>query len=88
MNRLLHFRLKILNAHAQPVESEPAQRFEMRAAGDARVDFDSDFRVGRERKSLARIAEKIFHLRGREIRRRAAAPVKLNHGPLFRNSFG
>ena len=85
MDGFLHFRLEILNAHAEAVEAEAAQGFEVRAAGDARVDFDSDFGVGREGKSLARVAEEIFHLRGREIRRRAAAPVELDHGALFRD---
>ena len=32
------------------------------------------------------MAEKIFHLRGGEISGRAAAPVKLNHGAIFRNA--
>ena len=31
MNRFLHLRMEILNAHAQAVEAEPAQRFQMRA---------------------------------------------------------
>ena len=55
------------------------KRFEVRAIGDPRIDFDSDFAVGRKRKALARVAEEIFHLRGGEIGRRAAAPVKLHH---------
>ena len=83
MNRFLHLGLEILNAHAQAVEAQAAQRFQMRAIGDARVDLDSDFRIRRERKTLARVAEKIFHLRGRQIRGRAAAPVKLDHAGDF-----
>ncbi len=79
MNRLLHLRLKILNAHAEAVEAEPPQSFQVRAICDARIDFNSNFGVRRERKSLARVTEEIFHLRGSEIRGRAAAPVKLNH---------
>src|SRR3984885_7431647 len=31
------------------------------------------------------MAEKILHLRGSQIRGRSAAPVKLNHGAIFRN---
>ena len=57
VNRLLHLRLEILNAHAEPVESETPQRFQMRAAGHARIDFDSDLGVRRERKPLARVPE-------------------------------
>ena len=83
MNRLLHLRLEILNAHAEPVESQPAQSFQVRATGDARIDLDSDFRVRREGKALARVQKKIFHLRGREIGRRAAAPVELDHAAFF-----
>ncbi len=58
----------------------------MRAIGDARIDLDSNFRVGREGETLARVAEKIFHLRGSKIGGRAAAPVKLDHGAIFRNA--
>src|ERR1700689_36772 len=32
------------------------------------------------------MAEKIFHLRGSQIGGRSAAPVKLNHGAIFRNA--
>ena len=64
MDRLLHLRVEILDAHAEAVEAQAPQRFEMRAAGDARIDFDADFGVRREGKSLARVAEEIFHLRG------------------------
>ena len=86
MNRFLHLGLKILDAHAQAVEAEAAQRFQMRAIGDAWVNFDADLRIGRERKTLARVAEKILHLRGSQIGGRSAAPVKLNHGAIFRNA--
>jgi len=83
MDCLLHPLIEILNAHAETVESQPPQRFEVRAAGDARVHFDADFGVRREGKALASVAEKLFHLCGSEIRRRAAAPVKLGHGAFF-----
>ena len=88
MNGLLHLGLEILDAHAEPVESQAAQRFEMRAIGDARIDFDADFGVRREREALARVHEKVFHLRGREIGGRAAAPVELDHAAVFRNPAG
>ena len=83
MDGFLHFGMKILNAHAQAVEAETAQGFEMLAAGDARIDFDADFGVGREGEALAGEAEEIFHLRGREIGGRAAAPVELHDGAIL-----
>ena len=85
VNRFLHFGMEILNAHAQAVEAEPPQRFQMRVRGDARIDLDADFRVRRERKPLGREAEQCFHLFRRQISGRAAAPVKLHDGPLARN---
>ena len=85
MNRLLHFVLKILNAHAQPVEPEPPQSFQMRAAGHARIDFDSDLGVRSERKPLACVSEEVFHLRRSQIRGSSATPVKLNHTAFLRN---
>ena len=84
VNRFLHLGLEILNAHAQAVEAEAAQGFQVRAIGDARINFDADFRIRREGKSLARVAEKIFHLRGSQIGGRSAAPVKLNHRTILR----
>ena len=57
MNRFLHLGLKILNAHAQAVEAEATQGFQMRAIGDARVNLDSNLRIRRERKTLSRVAE-------------------------------
>ena len=85
MDRLLNLGLKILNAHAEAVESQAPQSLEVRAIRDAGINFDSDFGVGREGESLARVAEKIFHLRGSKIGRRATAPMELNYGALFRN---
>ena len=82
VNCFLHFGMKILNAHAQAVEAEPPQRFKMRVRRHARIDLDADLRVRRERKSLGREAEQAFHLFRRQIRRRAAAPVKLHNGPF------
>jgi hypothetical protein len=52
-----------VDSHAQTIESQAAQGFQMRATSDARVNLDADLRVGRERKTLARVAEKVFHLR-------------------------
>ena len=88
MNRFLYLWLKILDAHAESIEPEAPQSFQVRAIRDARVHFNSNLGVGRKRKPLPRVTEKVFHLRGTEIRGRAAAPVELNHGPLFRDPFG
>ncbi len=44
MNRLLHLGMKILDAEAQAIESQLAQRFEMRVRGDARDRLRCRFR--------------------------------------------
>src|SRR5271170_3775203 len=58
----------------------------MSAIGNARINLDADLRVWGEGKSLARVAEEIFHLRGSQIGGRSAAPVKLNHRTVFGNA--
>ncbi len=78
--------MKILDAHAEAVETEFAKSFEMIAAGDARIDFDADFGVGRESEVLAREAEEVFDLRGSEIGGSAAAPVELHDGTIPRDA--
>ena len=40
--------MKILNAHAEAVETQFAEGFKVFAAGDAGVDLDADFSVGGE----------------------------------------
>lgn len=77
--------MKILNAHAQAIEAELAESFQMIERGDARIDFDADFGVGRKSEMLASEAEEIFDLRGREIRGSAAAPMELGDRALASN---
>jgi hypothetical protein len=77
LNGVLHFGIKILYAHAEPVEAEPPESFEVLGRGDTRVDLDADLRVGSKGKSLRRETEKILHLRRSQIRGRSAAPMKL-----------
>src|SRR6266852_6461356 len=48
VNRFLYFRMKVLHAHAQTVESQPPQSLQMLAGSDAWVYLDTDFRVRRE----------------------------------------
>src|SRR5215813_5535395 len=55
-----------------------AQGQKVFARGDARVDLDADFRVGRKSEALFAVAKKIFELRGRRVGRRPAAPVELD----------
>ena len=62
---------------AEAIEAHAAKGFEVIAGGDARIDFDADFGVGREGEALARVTEEIFDLFRREIGGRAAAPVEL-----------
>jgi len=83
MNCFLNERMKILDAHAEAVETELAESFEMLAAGDAGIDFDADFSVGRESEMFAREAVQIFDLRRSEIGGSAAAPVELDDRAIF-----
>ena len=50
----LHVSVKILDAHAEAVEAELAESFQMLARGDARVNLDADFRVWCEMEMRAR----------------------------------
>src|SRR5579864_2889954 len=49
----------------------------MLGAGDARIDFNADFRIGGKRKFLRGETEEIFHLRRRQVGGGAATPMKL-----------
>src|SRR5438445_11138359 len=51
----------------------------MLCTGDSRVDFDADFRIGSKREFLRGEPEQIFHLRGRQVGGRSAAPMELHH---------
>src|ERR1700722_19838781 len=85
MDGLLNFWLEILNAHAQAVEAKTPQGFQLRAAGYARVHFDTDFGIGGKRKTVVRVMKEIFHLRDGQIGWRSAAPVELDYGTVARN---
>ena len=50
----LHFGMEILNAHAQAIEAEAPQCFQMLRAGDARIDLDADFGVRAQMKTSPR----------------------------------
>src|SRR5262249_13740831 len=82
VNGLLHLRLEVLNAHAQPVEAKPAKGLEVSPRCDAGIDLDANLRIRTKRKVLARKFEEILDLRRRKIGWRAAAPVELNDRPL------
>src|ERR1700719_1110213 len=53
VNGLLHLGMKILDAHAEPVEAQATQSFQMFASGHPGIDLDSDFRVRRKVKMFA-----------------------------------
>jgi len=76
--------MKILDSHAQPIEAEAPQCFEVLARGDARVDFNSDFGIGGKGKARADRSKQVFDLVRREICWGAAAPMKLDDFALFR----
>src|ERR1700680_1917781 len=78
--------MEILDAHAEAVETEFAEGFEVFARRDTRIDFDADFGVGREREVIPGEAEKVFDLRRSQIGGSAAAPVELHHGAVAGNA--
>ena len=86
MHRFLHIGVEVLNAHAETVEAELAQSFEMLAGGYARVDLDAYFTVGVEMKVLFGECEQILDLIGCQVRWRAAAPMELDHGAILRDA--
>src|SRR5690242_16573421 len=57
----------------------------MLSAGNARIDFNANFRIGSKRELLCGEAEEIFHLRRCQIGRRATAPMKLHDGTRTRD---
>src|SRR5207237_8641904 len=77
---LLDFSLKVLNAHAEAVEAELAESFEMCAGGDAGVDFDANLAVGVKMEMLFGEREQILDLLGRQIGWSAADPVEMQEG--------
>ena len=86
VNRLLHFGMEILDAHAEAIEAQLAKRFEVRSRRDTGIDFDADFAVWRKVETLARKSEEVFDLHRGKIRGRAAAPMELHNGAIFRNA--
>src|SRR6266403_875581 len=83
---LLDFGLEVLNAHAETVETELAQRFEVGAGSDTRVNLDANLAIGVELKVFFRESEEILDLFGRQIGWRAAAPVELHDGTILRDA--
>src|SRR4029077_3305299 len=86
VNGLLHFAMEILDSHAQAIESQAAQSFEVLAGRDARVDLNADLRVGCKRKASAHSSKQVFDLFGGQIGRSSATPMKLHDLTVFRNA--
>src|SRR6267378_5509442 len=86
MNRFLHFRVEILNAHAQAIEAKAPQSFQVLARRDSRIDFNTDLSTGGERKPGAHGRKQIFNLIGSQIGGGTAAPMKLDDLALLRNA--
>src|ERR1700730_8618523 len=78
--------MKVLDAHAESIEAQAAQRLEMFARSDAWVDLDADFCIWRKIKILARKTEQVGKLFRRQISWRATAPMKLHHWSFPRNA--
>src|SRR6267142_1952978 len=78
--------MEVLNAHAQPIEAEAPQSFQVLAGRHSRIDFNSNLGPGGERKPGAHRGKQIFDLLWSQIRRGAATPMKLNDLALLRNA--
>ncbi len=79
----LHFGMEVLNAHAETVEAELAEGFEMLAGGYAGIDLDAYFTFGVEMEMLFGECEQVFDLCRCEVGWSAAAPMELDHGTIF-----
>src|SRR5216684_1781631 len=86
VHRLLHFGMEVLNAHAETVEAEFVQRFEMLARGYTGVDFDPNLTVGVEMEMFFRECEEILDLLGCQVGGSAAAPMELDYGAILRDA--
>src|SRR5262249_24113331 len=81
-----HLEMKILNAHAQPVESQATQCLQVFARCHPRIDFDAHLSIRRKCEELARRAKQVFDLRRHQLRWCSAAPMKLHYLPIPRNA--
>src|SRR6266853_1694625 len=86
MNRFLHFRVEILNSHAQAIEAEASEGLEVFARSYSRINLDSNLGAGGKRKPGAHGRKQIFNLLGSQIGGGAAAPMKLNDLAPLRNA--
>src|SRR6185312_15472392 len=84
IDRLLHHRIEILDAHRDAVEAQLAQRAHVVAVGEARVDLDAVFAILRvtEAEVPRQRFHQLAHLRGIEEIRRATAEMQLAHRPV------
>ncbi len=84
VHRLLHPGIEILHPQAQAVEAQPAQQTQPRAVDRAWIDFDGVVApVVFEKMKIARqLVHQLGDLRVAQKRRRAAAPVHLDHRSL------
>src|SRR6266478_7647235 len=86
VHSLLHIGMEVLNTHAETVEAELAQSFEVLAGGYTRVDFDTNLAVGVEMEMLFSECEEILDLLGCQVGWRAAAPMELDYGAILRDA--
>jgi hypothetical protein len=81
---LLHGGVEVLHAHRNPVEARADDRLHVIARRDARIDLDADLGVVGDAEPSAQVRHQFLDLRGREVRRRAAAPRDLDGVSLAR----
>ena len=79
VHSLLDQRIEILDAHRDPVETEPPQGPDLLFRRDARIHFYSNFRIRRELEALPGVQEQILELGRAHVRGGSTAPMKLNH---------
>jgi hypothetical protein len=77
VNRLLNLGLEVLHTHRDAVEPARAQRGHVLVGRNPRIDFDRNLGALAHRKRVRHGSEQARHLIGREVGRRASAPVLL-----------
>src|ERR1700752_487554 len=78
--------MEVLNAHAEPIESQAPQAFQVSPRRNTQINLDSDFCVFREAEVVTSDSEQVLNLLRRQIRGSAAAPMKLYDLSIARNA--
>ena len=79
MDRLLHRRIEVLHAEAQPVEAEPIQMLQALGRDGARIDLDRELATRGQVEMALDHVEQVGELDVAQESRRATAQVQLRH---------